>query len=515
MGAVYLAVRGDNPEPVALKLLDVDGLDSPVFRARFEREADLARRLGHPNIVTVLDRGVTVDRMWLAMEYIDGLDVTELTDVSPERAVAIIADAARGIDYAHSRGLLHRDIKPTNILVAADRALITDFGIARSMDEARYANAGETPAALAYTAPEQLEGHAVDHRADVYALGCVLYEMLTGTTPFARWNPLAMVNAHLTETPAAPSSHVPSLPTELDDVLARVLAKHPSERYNSCTEFADAAATAVRPNVSESVEQATSVPSRTRSALLTVGAIATAAVIVGGIVFAIRSPGSGDPAPVAGAATTSESATTTAAAQGYTTKSEQVRGRNALATYDVAIPQVQGKNPAAATAFNTAMRTSLQNQIDVPAAGPFTLSGNRSSVVHAGARVISGILLTDWQSAGTQKTTLIATDVIDVDTATQLTLARLFPDLGTGLQRLSDRSAALLPETAAGTDFLQAGIAPVAPNFVNWVATPQGMAIHFDQGQVAPADAGLIVITVPWSELTGVLDPQLLDVVSS
>ncbi|KAA0021240.1 serine/threonine-protein kinase [Antrihabitans cavernicola] len=515
MGAVYLVTRPGRSEPEALKLLDGGDVDSSVFRARFEREADLARRIGHPNIVPVLDRGADHDQLWLATEYIDGPDASRLTgtELSPQRAVAIIADAARGIDYAHSRGLLHRDIKPANILIGDDRALVTDFGIAHSMDDARYAHGGETPAALAYTAPEQLEGHAVDHRADVYALGCVLYELLTDTVPFPRWNPLAMVNAHMTEPPPHPTDMVSTLPPAMNDVIVRALAKYPSERFNSCTELADAAAAALRENDSPDVDFGSPEPPHSRRpiVLALIAAVAIVA-IAAGVVFATRPPSGEQPAA---AQPTSSQATQGAAAPAFTATNQRVQGRTGVGSYDVTIPQVAGQNAAAATAFNDAIRSSLKNQAGVAAPAQFTLSGNRSSVVHASDHVISGLLLTDWNSAGAQPTSLIATTVIDADTAKPITLDSLFTNTYAGLQRLSARAAELLPATKAGTGFLRAGIAPTTPNFTNWLATPAGMSIRFDQGQVASPDSGLIDITIPWSVLADVMDPALVPIVSS
>ncbi|MGS2805876.1 serine/threonine-protein kinase [Nocardia sp. MW-W600-9] len=194
MGAVYLARHPRLPRHDALKVLDARLAVEPTFRARFEREADLAARLRHPNVVQIFDRGVDGDRLWIAMQFVDGLDAARLLRhglavLTPERAVRIVAEAAKGLDYAHRQGLLHRDIKPANLLIAraddgTDEVLVTDFGIARSMGETTsLTSAGSVLGTLAYAAPEQLEGEPIDVRTDVYALGGTLYELLTGFVP--------------------------------------------------------------------------------------------------------------------------------------------------------------------------------------------------------------------------------------------------------------------------------------------------------------------------------------------
>ncbi|MGN2637414.1 protein kinase domain-containing protein [Nocardia takedensis] len=257
MGAVYLAAHPRLPRRDALKILDSALAADEEFRARFRREAELAARLEHPNVVAIYDRGVENDVLWIAMRYVDGVDVAELirrgpATLPPARTVRILADAARGLDAAHRGGLLHRDVKPANILVSAaddgaDVVRITDFGIARSLDAAdtTLTAGGAFPASFAYAAPEQLTGAPLDHRVDVYALGCTLYQMLTGTVPFGRRAPGAIIHAHLYEPPPRPTAAVPGLPAALDEVVARAMAKNPDHRYASCGELAAAALRAV------------------------------------------------------------------------------------------------------------------------------------------------------------------------------------------------------------------------------------------------------------------------------
>ncbi|WP_280493800.1 serine/threonine-protein kinase [Nocardia asiatica] len=258
MGAVYLAEHPRLPRRDALKILD-PGLGADAeFRARFEREAELAARLEHPNVVSIYDRGAEGDVLWIAMRYVDGVDAAELVRRGPAvlpagRAVRIVAAAARGLDAAHRGGLLHRDVKPANILVStaddgSDAVRITDFGIARSMDAtASSTTTGSVQASFAYAAPEQLTGAPLDHRADIYSLGCTLYELLTGSVPFGPRTPAASMQAHLYEPPPRPSRANPTLPPSVDEVVTRAMAKNPAARYSSCAELAAAALRALEP----------------------------------------------------------------------------------------------------------------------------------------------------------------------------------------------------------------------------------------------------------------------------
>lgn len=256
MGAVYAARHPRLPRLVALKVLNEHLCSDPEFRARFEREAELAARVDHPNVVSVYDRGVEGDQLWIAMQYVDGVDVHQLIKrgrsvLTPRRAVFILTEAAKGLDSAHRRGLLHRDVKPANILVAedsdeGDHVLVTDFGIARAMDQtSALTNAGSIAATLPFASPEQIAARKLDHRSDIYSLGCTLYTMLTGSFPFPRDSQIAVMHAHLTDPPPQVTSENPSLPPEMDEVIARAMAKEPEHRYRSCREFASAAQVAM------------------------------------------------------------------------------------------------------------------------------------------------------------------------------------------------------------------------------------------------------------------------------
>ncbi|GAB2631760.1 serine/threonine-protein kinase [Nocardia goodfellowii] len=254
MGTVYVARHPRLPRREALKVLAPEHSADAEFRARFIREAELTARLNHPNIVAVHDRGVTEDRLWIAMQFVDGVDAAALvgngSGLPPHRALHIIEQAARGLDEAHRAGMVHRDVKPANILIEArdgdaDRVLVTDFGIGWAASESTaLTEAGSVLATLAYAAPEQLRALTVDHRADVYALGGTLYELLTGSRPFPRPTPAAVIQAHLQDPPPRPTERNPGLPQAIDAVLARAMAKNPAERYESCGALAGAAASA-------------------------------------------------------------------------------------------------------------------------------------------------------------------------------------------------------------------------------------------------------------------------------
>ena len=252
MGTVYRARNPSLPRSDALKVLSEQLSQDPHFRARFEREAELAATLDHPNIVTVYSRGETDGQLWIAMQYVAGSDADkELSQgqMTPARAVHIIGEVAKALDYAHRRHLLHRDVKPANFLLAPndERVFLADFGIARALDEAvGLTQTGMVMASVSYAAPESLAGEGADHRADIYSLGCSLFRMLTGSSPFARSGGMAAVAAaHLTEAPPRPTDLAPALPAAMDAVIARAMAKNPNERFQTAGELAAAAARAL------------------------------------------------------------------------------------------------------------------------------------------------------------------------------------------------------------------------------------------------------------------------------
>ncbi|MFI2476564.1 protein kinase [Nocardia xishanensis] len=257
MGAVYLAGHPRLPRRTALKLLNRELFSDAEIRARFEREADLVAQLDHPNIVAVFDRGIEDEQLWISMQFIDGVDAASVDPrtLPPQRAAQIVAETALALDYAHRMGVLHRDVKPANILLSRsagqERVLLTDFGIARPREDTnQLTQTGTFTATLAYAAPEQLTGAALDHRTDQYSLACTLYWLFSGTVPFDSPQAVAVIQGHLKQPPPPLSSVRPGLPPALDAVLDRALAKRPADRFDSCAEFAAAVQQALRGPVS-------------------------------------------------------------------------------------------------------------------------------------------------------------------------------------------------------------------------------------------------------------------------
>jgi ABC-type transport system substrate-binding protein/streptogramin lyase len=252
-GAVYLA-RAPDGAAVALKLLAPELARDGRFRARFLRETQVVAGLDHPRIVAVLSSGESDGFLHIAMSYVDGQDLRALLrrdgPLAPERAVELIGQVAEALDAAHAAGLVHRDVKPANVLVAGwperPSAFLCDFGLARHTAGPESLTGDRTLlGTIAYIAPEQIEGLAIDRRADVYALGCVLYECLTGGPPFERETELAVLYAHLNEPAPPASARKPELPAAVDDVLALALDKDPARRPAGAGELASAAASAL------------------------------------------------------------------------------------------------------------------------------------------------------------------------------------------------------------------------------------------------------------------------------
>jgi len=245
MGVVYRAHHLSLERVAALKVIQPDLAESSGFRERFSREARVAAALAHPNIVTVYDAGEVDGTLYLAMQYIEGSDLARMlsTDgrLKPYRAIDVCRQVGDALDAAHAQGLIHRDVKPANVLIAGRNAYLTDFGLTKRLGGTQVTIAGDVVGTIHYVAPEQIEGREVTARSDVYSLGCVLYHCLTGRMPFERDTDVAVIYAHLSEPPPKPSRTRPDLADGFDDVIARALDKNPERRFQTCAELMGAA----------------------------------------------------------------------------------------------------------------------------------------------------------------------------------------------------------------------------------------------------------------------------------
>jgi serine/threonine protein kinase, bacterial len=251
VGEVYLAQHPRLPRRDALKVLPTAVSADHEFRQRFEREADIAATLWHPHIVGVHDRGDFEGQLWISMDYVEGTDAGKLlrerhpTGMPKAEVAEIITAVAEALDYAHERGLLHRDVKPANILLSHpesddQRILLADFGIARwANDISGLTETNMTVGTVSYAAPEQLMGGQLDGRADQYALAATAFHLLSGTPPFVNTNPAVVISQHLSASPPVLGARHPEL-SALDPVLAKALAKDPSDRFEHCVDFARA-----------------------------------------------------------------------------------------------------------------------------------------------------------------------------------------------------------------------------------------------------------------------------------
>ncbi len=313
MGEVYLAQHPRLPRRDALKLLPQDWSADAEFRARFNREADLASTLWHPHIVGVHDRGEEEGQLWISMDFVDGLDAARLlADRYPagmpvEEVGRIVTAVASALDYAHKQGLLHRDVKPANIMMTnlgnegEQRILLTDFGIARNVNDiSGLTKTNMTVGTVAYCAPEQLLGEDVDGRTDQYSLAATAYHLLTGSQLFPNSNPAVVISRHLNVPPPALADSRPEL-AELDPVLAIGLAKRPEDRFERCSDLACAlsekinsagAPTTSAPTASAprptSAGDAAARPSRRRTVAVAVFVAIFLIASIGAVVFLLR-----------------------------------------------------------------------------------------------------------------------------------------------------------------------------------------------------------------------------------
>ncbi|EGD53483.1 serine/threonine-protein kinase [Gordonia neofelifaecis] len=320
MGQVFLVEHPRLPRRDALKLLDAGVSRNDDFKSRFQREADLLAQLSHPNIVTLHDRGEYEGRLWITMEFVEGIDAGRLLDESgaqaPDLVPSLVGGAAAALDYAWRRQrITHRDVKPANILLAMDdtgaeptveAVKLADFGIAKAAEETTsLTSTGVAIGTLSYMSPEAIEGGAIDNRSDVYSLGCTAFHLITGRAPFTGPSMTALMAAHLNQSPPAASEVAPQLPAALDPVFARVLAKDPDARFQTCAEFTSALTDAIHGRPTQPVVPAYAAtmaataaqravvpePERQRSSnrngwITAITAVATAAVLAVGGAFA-------------------------------------------------------------------------------------------------------------------------------------------------------------------------------------------------------------------------------------
>jgi YVTN family beta-propeller protein len=255
-GGMSIVFRAENPRlgnVIALKVLDPALASDDVFRTRFLEESRIAASMNHPNVIPIHDMGSSDGLLYIAMRFVTGTDLRQMLNkrgrLQPDTAVFLLEQAARALDAAHRRGLVHRDVKPGNLLVERaddgsdpDHVYLADFGITKHQGaRTGLTSSGQFLGTIDYVAPEQIRGISVTGLADQYSLGCVLYECLTGRVPFEKDLDAAIIWAHVEESPTMPTVLRPDLPPAIDEVFAQVLAKNPGERYETCKDFITAA----------------------------------------------------------------------------------------------------------------------------------------------------------------------------------------------------------------------------------------------------------------------------------
>jgi YVTN family beta-propeller protein len=252
MSVVYLAEHDRLHRKAALKLLAPELSENESFRTRFIRESELAAGLDHPNVIPVYDAGEAEGVLYIAMRYVKGSDLKAYLRsngaLDPTSALQVVEQVASALDAAHAAGLVHRDVKPANVLIAEGRGgplghlYLGDFGLTKkALSASGITRTGQFVGTLDYVAPEQIKNEPVDGRADVYSLGCMLYECLSGRPPFERDAEVATMFAHITDPPPRPTDVRPELPEAIDGVIARAMAKDPAERYPTAGALATAA----------------------------------------------------------------------------------------------------------------------------------------------------------------------------------------------------------------------------------------------------------------------------------
>lgn len=246
MAEVYLARRGGEPKPFALKVVAPQFAADPGFRRRFEREARLARMVEHPHVVAVHEAGEIGGVLFLATDFVPGVDLGALLSgarrLHPVWVASILGQVAEALDASADLELVHRDVKPENILIEDEAgkpwALLGDFGLSKEVSSASGLTAtGQWVGTVDFASPEQLQAGDVDHRTDIYSLGAVLYRALTGEVPFPRRRDVAKVVAHVADPPPRPSRTDPTIPAGFDAIVAKAMAKDPGDRYANGSEM--------------------------------------------------------------------------------------------------------------------------------------------------------------------------------------------------------------------------------------------------------------------------------------
>jgi hypothetical protein len=313
MGVVYRATDLTLERPVALKLISEDLARDEGFRARFKRESRLAASIRHSNVITVFHAGEEDGRLYIATEFVEGTDlkavIAERGALAPAAAAEITSQIASALDAAHAKGLIHRDVKPSNVLIEhGGHAYLTDFGLTKSTSsQSAMTETGLFVGTIDYAAPEQISGQPLDARTDVYALGCVLFECLTGRHPYPRESNVATMYAHTHEPPPSVLEHAPGVPEVLDAVVKRAMAKDPDDRYPSAGDLARAALAAAEGVVvaqpERSVAAGAAAPGGAPSTVLAkqprparrrwIGALAGLAVVAAAVIALVVSGGGG------------------------------------------------------------------------------------------------------------------------------------------------------------------------------------------------------------------------------
>jgi DNA-binding beta-propeller fold protein YncE/predicted Ser/Thr protein kinase len=297
MSTVYRAEDLRLKRNVALKLLASELAVDDRFRERFLRESQLAASIDHPHIVPIYEAGESDGQLYIAMRYVEGSDLKQLLreegQLEPRRTLQLLTQLADALDAAHDRGLVHRDVKPSNALLdSAEHIYLADFGLTKSAsDRSARTITGRIIGTVDYAAPEQIQGNVVDGRADVYSLGCLLFECLTGEVPFQRDSELAVLWGHVHEPPPRASERNPDLPQAIDSVIATALAKSPEKRYETCAELTEAARDAL------GLRDVLVVRDRRPLLLAALGVLIAAGALAAGLALTLGGGGGGKPKP--------------------------------------------------------------------------------------------------------------------------------------------------------------------------------------------------------------------------